>query len=523
MRPARDGEGVCSVSVFTAPSSADWRGWVTRACAWWQSAPASFRWRQVGAATAGVLIAGGIGWWALRPQWAPLYTGLTPAAAGQMTSVLGQLKIPYQLANGGTAITVPASEVDQARVDLAQHHLPASHTATLPSSSSSMFSLGQTPAQTALAAQASLEQTLDQTLTGVAGVAQAHVLITEPPATLFGESGTPATASVFLTLTPGTTLTSSQVTAIQHLVAAAVSGLTTAHVTVVDQAGTFLSAPTPTLARGGVAPTLEWQTTLAFEESLDHRLTTMLDQIYGPGAAVVRTAATLNFQSSVQHATVVSPKTTLTAQQTTTKKTAGAVVGKAAGTATNVPTYPTGVTGAGPSSSASAIQRYAVSTTHTTTTTPAGGVQHLAVAVALNTRLTPAQQKTVTQLIQSAVGANTPTGITVTGMPFNTSAARLATQQMTAAARQQQIVRWAEDGGLVLAALLVLLYIRRQWRRMAQVPARTAPVPESGVAAPPSLPPTSPVEVWYQRDPEALARVVRTLIEGEETHVASDG
>lgn len=510
------------MSVFSQQPAADWRGLAVRAREWWQSAPAAFRWRQIAAAGLGLVVAGGIGWWALRPQWAPLYTGVSPASAGQMTSVLGQLKIPYQLASGGTAIEVPAAQVDQARVDLAQHQLPASHTATLPGSSSSMFSLGQTPAQTALAAQASLEQTLDQTLTGVAGVAQAHVLITEPPATLFGESGTPATASVFLTLTPGTTLSSGQVTAIQHLVAAAVSGLTPSHVTVVDQAGTFLSAPTPTLGNGGVAPTLEWQTTLAFEESLDQRLTTMLDQIYGPGAAVVRTAATLNFQSSVQHATLVSPKTTLTAQQTTTKKSAGAVVGKAAGTATNVPTYPTGVTGTGPTSSASAIQRYAVSTTHTTTTVPAGGLQHLAVAVAINTRLTPAQQKTVTQLIQSAVGANTPTGITVTGMPFNTSAARLATQQMAAAARQQQIVQGAEDGGLVLAALLVLWSLRRQWRRMAQTPVRVAVAPEAG-AAPPPLPPTSPVEVWYQRDPEALARVVRTLIEGEEAHVPSDG
>ncbi len=501
------------MATFPARSpTPDWRAAVSRVQQWWRAAPSAWRWRQAGAAGVGILLAAGIGWWALRPHYAPLYTGLSPAAAGQMTTVLSQLKIPYRLADGGSAIAVPAGSVDQARVDLAQHNLPASGTATLPTSP--LLSLGQTPQQTALAAQSALEQTLDQTLTGLAGVSQAHVLITEPPAALFGESGTPATASVFLDLTPGTSLSASQVTAVQHLVAAAVSGLTADHVTVVDQAGTFLSAPTPTLGGSGSA-TVAWQTTLAVDTSLDSRLTTMLDQIFGPGAAVVRTAAVLDLQSQTQHATVVAPKGTVTAQQTSTQTTT-APTGKAAGTATNVPTYPTGSATSGPSSSSSAIQRYATSTTVTNTVTPPGSVQRVSVAVALNARLSPAQQRTITRLVQAAIGAATPTVVTVTGIPFNTRAAQAAQAAMAAAAGRQQLIGGIRDAALVMAGLLLVLWIRRRLRAPVFLPGNDVPPVLATPSAAAALTPNSPVAEWYQRDPDAFARAVRALIEGED-------
>ena len=55
-----------------------------------------------------------------KPSYTPLFTNLQPSDAANITSKLTTDKVPYQLADGGTTILVPASDVDQERLSLAQ-------------------------------------------------------------------------------------------------------------------------------------------------------------------------------------------------------------------------------------------------------------------------------------------------------------------------------------------------------------------------------------------------------------------
>src|ERR1700684_3374815 len=59
-----------------------------------------------------------------KPTYQPLFTNLQSSDAGAITQQLASQKVPYQLADGGSTILVPAADVDQERVALAQQGLP---------------------------------------------------------------------------------------------------------------------------------------------------------------------------------------------------------------------------------------------------------------------------------------------------------------------------------------------------------------------------------------------------------------
>jgi flagellar M-ring protein FliF len=49
--------------------------------------------------------------WAGKPSYAPLFTGLEASDAAAVTDALQAKGTPFQLANGGTSILVPANKV----------------------------------------------------------------------------------------------------------------------------------------------------------------------------------------------------------------------------------------------------------------------------------------------------------------------------------------------------------------------------------------------------------------------------
>lgn len=89
-------------------------------------------------------------------------------------------------------------------------------------------------------ARAGLEGDLEKGLRGLGGIADARVIIAPARSGVFAdEAPTPASASVRLTAEPGQTLTPSTLDAVRAFVASGVAGLDPAHVTVVDDRGTY--------------------------------------------------------------------------------------------------------------------------------------------------------------------------------------------------------------------------------------------------------------------------------------------
>ncbi|MBS3970791.1 MAG: flagellar M-ring protein FliF, partial [Clostridia bacterium] len=49
--------------------------------------------------------------WLTKVEYAELFTGMEPNAAGEVVTSLQEMGVPYKLANQGTAILVPSDQV----------------------------------------------------------------------------------------------------------------------------------------------------------------------------------------------------------------------------------------------------------------------------------------------------------------------------------------------------------------------------------------------------------------------------
>lgn len=447
------------------------RQWVTN---WWKVSSTSQKLR-LGVVLAMLVAVVGVAWGMVtNPNYQPLYTNLNPAAAGQITAQLTQMKIPYQLSSQGRTVLVPKSDVNQVRVTLADQNIPSSGTVGLPTPLT--FSLGETNQEIQLSQLVNIEATLQQTIDTINGVKSSRVLINEPSPSLFGESQNKPTASVFVSLIPGETLNPGQVRGIMNLVAHSVSGLAVASVTVVDQSGNVLSAGLSPNSQAGQVSGLTGAE-LAAQTSVDNQIsqnvTTMLQQMLGPGSAVVRVNAALNFNQSTVNTTTYG-KNALSSQQVQTK-TSSQAAGTAAqtGAGGNTPVYPAaGAAGPSKSSSSTTVSHYLVNTTKTTQTIQPGSINRLTIAVVVDKALTAAQAASIKNLVSAAAGVNLARGdqVTVVGQAFNRTAVNSAVLAMKKAAAAQSLRRYVLLGLAVVAGLILLLWIRRMAKKISVRP-----------------------------------------------------
>lgn len=425
---------------------------------------------------AGVVVAAVLVSMVTSPNWQPLYTNLTPSEAGQITNQLAQMKVPYELSQGGRTVLVPRAQVDQTRVALADQNIPSRGTVGF--ANVTQFSLGETDQQLQVTQQLALQDELASTIASINAVTGAKVFLNESTPSLFGTTTTPPTASVFVQLKPYQTLSSGQVRGIMNLVAHAVPGLTPSNVTVVDQTGAVLSAAVVASTNTATGPaSSELSAEQAYSNQIQQSVQSLLTQVLGPGAAAVRVTSVLSFASQ-SVSSINYGKGVLSQQQTTVNKSAGTTGAVAAGTTANTPGYTAAAGTPTSASGSSTIQKYLVNQTKTTTTTPPGTVQRLTVAVAVNKALSPAQLTSLKALVAQAAGINPARGdqLTVVGVPFNTAAAVAATKAIAQAQRTTQYTRWAEEGVLALLGVLLLLSFYRGLKRWqttrAQMPDR---------------------------------------------------
>ena len=396
-----------------------------------------------------------------KPNYQPLFTNLQPADSGSVVAQLNSAKVPYVLSNGGSTISVPASEVDQERVALAEQGLPSSGTIGFSNLEKSGFTTSQFVQQVEY--QQALEGQLAQTIESIQGVQSAQVNLVVPSQSAFAIGTQPTTtASILVNLAPGVTLTSGQVQAIIHLTASATPNLSASNVTLVDNHGDVLS--TTGGSSLGNAST-QGQETTTYDNQLASSLEQLLNRVVGVGNSAVQVHAVLNFNQQSTTTTGLQVNSqgqpiTANTSQSTTKQTY-----------TGTGTPPSGVIGSGQppatgngnysSSSTSSQVTNAVGQVTETMKQAPGQVEKTSVAVVLNSNAKPApNQAQVKSLITAAAGLNTASGdqLVVTQLPFATVNTSKATMLANAATMRQLEEHVAEGFGLLLliAAMLFL-------------------------------------------------------------------
>lgn len=315
----------------------------------------------------------------------PLFAEPLPAdEVAAIGTTLKAQSIPYTLKDSNTVL-VPRERLAAAKVALAGEGVPVRGGKGYELFDQS--SLTTTPFVQNVNYQRALQAELARSITQIEPVAAARVLIARPEPTPFVRDQRPPTASVVLKLKPNAALSRSQANSIVSLVSRSVDGLKAENVTVVDSAGRLLSDPhageKEELPQGQIDYRRE------MEQYLAGKAQEVLTAHLGPGRAVVKVSADVNFQKvKEQQTTYQKDGSVVSAERLTTTKSTAATPRGVAGAASNIrPPGGSGGAGAGGSSEEVTQTDYNTSKTVREMEDRMGAVTRLTVAALVD--LTP--------------------------------------------------------------------------------------------------------------------------------------
>jgi flagellar M-ring protein FliF len=455
-------------------------------------------WKQLGVsqrvsvlAATFVLVAGlgSLAFWSSRTDYGLLYGKLSDTEAAKVIAALDDAKIPYKVGAGGGSILIPTDKVYEMRMQLAGKGIPSGDGVGFEIFDKPNFGISDfvQRANYIRAVQGELARTIGQ----IDEVEAARVMIVLPENRLLLDKDKHPTASVFVRVRGNTQLQPSAINSIRFLVANSVEGLAANNVTVVDNLGNVLSANDDNDSIGGLT-----SSQLAAQRNLDlylgKKAQDMLEKILGPGQAIVRVSAEINFDTTSSTAEKFDPDGQVIRTQTkndestiTATSSSTSPVGITANTATDTNTVHSG---AGPVNNSdnhkiTSTVEYEINKTVSSLTQAAGGIKRLSAAVTVAARYegegtarkvvtrSPEELDKLKQIVIGAIGIqagadNTRNDtITLEELPFNDEFATTMTQQLDQ--QQKREFWWDTARNLVYPALgvVALLLLLRIFKR----------------------------------------------------------
>ena len=173
------------------------------------------------------------------PSMEVLYSDLDTADSTRITAQLQTMGAKYQLKQGGKEILISAKDVTRVRLELAEQGMGGSVLGYELFDKSE--AIGATSFMQNVNYIRALEGELSRTIESLNSVKGARIHLVMPKRELFSRKKQEPSASVFLRMRGATRLSSEQISAVQHLVAAAVPSLTPKHISVIDNKGKLLA------------------------------------------------------------------------------------------------------------------------------------------------------------------------------------------------------------------------------------------------------------------------------------------
>ncbi len=237
-----------------------------------------------------VVAAAYVSWLGSEQEWATAFSGLSDQDAAAVVAMLDEKKIPYLLSSGGGTIQVPPEQQHAVRL------MAVGGGALGGQGGYELFDaprFGMTPFEMKMNYRRALEGELRRTIASLEEVQDARVHLVLPHKATFTEDDQEATASVVLTLKRGSSLSKDKAHGIVNLVSASVEGLSPERITVVDQSGKTLTAPTDPLVAGSMNA---MEARSRIERQHETRLLELLEPALGGGNVRVRVTAEVDFR-----------------------------------------------------------------------------------------------------------------------------------------------------------------------------------------------------------------------------------
>jgi len=467
-----------------------------------------------------------VGIWSSQPEYVPLANGLSPTEAAELVSKLDTEGIDHKLNYSGSGVLVPRTSWNRARI--AGGDLVGSIAVDQADLQESLLS---DPTLNHFRILRNREELLSQTIGRMQDVQSATVHIGRADPSPFLNDADTTTASVVLELNRGSRFTSEQVAAVVSLVANSMEGLAPDDVSVLNTRGDLL---TERLSGAQSELDRQYEFRRKLETDLAAKAESMLAEMLGPGHAIVRVSAELDFTQETQTETTYDPdaKVKLTESiETTTTKDIPQPQNGAAGIAANVGNAPTANdTGSIVSNTEKIDATYENAKVEKMTQEATGTIQRLSVAATVDLpdgaggdASEGISEDDVQQIISQAVGLSLTRGDAIkvlvaplTGSPFATNPVPVPATDWT---RWIELLRSASLGLASITALLVGYFV---CKRMLPVTTRKEEH-ESVTANPQKL---GELILEVREHPELVAQILATWLDEEvipvdESEVAS--
>jgi flagellar M-ring protein FliF len=453
-----------------------------------------------------VTLVAGSAYWLNAPEYRLLFADLEPDAAADVVGRLKTQKIPYQLDPGGRAVRVPASRVDELRLEFTSQGMPSSGRIGFEIFDRTVF--GATEFLEQINYRRALEGELGRTIATLTEVSAARVHIAMAKPSLFTDREQAAKASVVLKLKAGHPLATATVAGIQGLVSGAVEGLRPESVVILDTAGRPLARMSdPATASEPLGPE-QMERQQRIEHDLETRVVALLEPVVGRDRVRVNVAARLDPTSAEETEERWDPETAVVrSRQASGEGTAASGAAGLSGARANLPTRPAadGTDAAAatasavlmPGSRSSETTNYEISRTTRHTVIPHGAVARLSVAVLVDhnqTAVTGKDGRTVHSsaprsaqelqkiqaLVTAAVGLDAERGdlLTVENVPFDAPVEEAPVTPGFWQRHADRIMQGVRMLALVIIVLAVLLLgVRPLLQRIAVVQPAAAASP----------------------------------------------
>lgn len=443
------------------------------------------------------------------PDYALLYGGLEPAAAGDIIASLEQQGVQHQVRND--AIYVPRAQRDTLRLTLASQGLPSS-TGQGYELLDSLSGFSTTAQMFDAAYWRAKEGELARTIIVSPHIKAARVHIASATGRAF-QSSTVASAAVTVSTSAGT-LSTAQVRALQFLVASAVPALLPANVTVIDDRAGILSED-DTDGRSTAASTKA--------VTLRERAERLLMARVGPGNAVVEVSVeTVDALETINERLFEPDSRVAISTEVTESSNASSGQRQAVTVASNLPDGDAATPSESKEESSETRTRtnYEISQTERQIVRQPGAIERLTVAVLVNDlpevsatgELTyqprdPQEIASLSELVGAAVGIDPSRGdvLTIRSMPFEPLVPLGTSASVGENAAPFDLTRLIQTAVLASVALILGLFvIRPLFAAKAATTQATPPDPQAQtlemarsaamLAAPTPEEPEDPVE-----------------------------
>ena len=378
-----------------------------------------------------------------QPSLTPLYASLPEAEKARVVEALKNAGYDVSIDPSTGDVLVPTGDYHKSRMTLAAQGLPAS----VPDGYSAIgdIPIGSSRSVENIRLKQSQEIELARSVGEIQGVVAARVHLAIPEKSVFARTSMAPTASVFVQLNEGRTLSKQQVNAIIHLVSSSVPSLAKSDVTVVDQYGGLLSNPNDDPASALSDAQLEHR--IKVEAIYRSRIISLVSPLVGAGNVTAQVNLDIDFTKSEITEERVDPEgNALRSEQKSLDLTAEETARGIPGATTNrAPTQAEIATqqnagnepGEFKTRSSSEVRNYEVSRKVETTLRPSNKINRIQASVLVREKesvnpetglleavsLTPEQIANIEQLVTNAIGIDKERGdqLTVESAAFVSS------------------------------------------------------------------------------------------------------